>query len=178
MHSRSRSTVTMHRTAAPASPHYAGTAAPLAAPSDGTLSNTLPESTTRKRDTPNWDSMNALFSAEDGVEQPVFRESDGMHYNRHSGIKRIVKTKLPDDSEEYEKRAKGGPLMTAVTPIKLKPGQPYMFVDLNVPIRAIYFPLAQKPSTVFPDLCSYLMVDFSPCLVVRCRDGCSQSEWA
>jgi hypothetical protein len=35
-----------------------------------------------------------------------------------------------------------------------------MYIDLTFPIRAIYFPLAQKPSKVFPDLCSYLMVDF------------------
>jgi hypothetical protein len=50
--------------------------------------------------------------------------------------------------------------MTALTPIALDPSQPYMYIDLTFPIRAIYFPLAQKPSKVFPDLCSYLMVDF------------------
>lgn len=50
--------------------------------------------------------------------------------------------------------------MTALTPIVLDPSQPYMYIDLTFPNRAIYFPLAQKPSKVFPDLCSYLMVDF------------------
>jgi len=107
-----------------------------------------------------WESMMFLFGTREGFENPVKRESDGAHDSRHSGIERVIKTKLPGKTEEYEKRAKGGPLMTAVTPIKLDPNQPYMFIDLNVPIRAVYFPLAQKPSTMFPDLCSYLMVNF------------------
>lgn len=99
-----------------------------------------------------------------------------MHYSRHSGIKRMVKTMLPDDSDEYEKRAKGGPVLTTVTPIKLNPSQPYMYIDLNVPIRAVYFPLAQKPSTVFPDLCSYLMVDFRMRQGVRMHNMVDQDD--
>ena len=77
---------------------------------------------------------------------------------------------MPSDTDEYEKRAKGGPLMTAITPVKLHPDQPYMYIDLNVPIRAVYFPLAQKASSVFPDLCSYLMVDFRMRQGVRMYD--------
>lgn len=72
----------------------------------------------------------------------------------------MTKTMLLLDTDEYEKRAKGGPLKTAVTPVKLYSRLPYMHIDLVFPIRAMYFPLAQKPSSVFPDLCSYLMVDF------------------
>ena len=84
--------------------------------------------------------MNVFFRTKEGFENPVQRQLDGAHYSRHSGIKRFIKTKLQTASEEYEKRAKGGPLLTAVTPIKLEPGQPYMFIDLNFPIRAVYFP--------------------------------------
>jgi hypothetical protein len=107
-----------------------------------------------------WDAMVVSFGTKDGFEKPVSAGSDHRHDSRHSGIERVVSTTLPRNTDEYEKRAKGGPLKTAVTPIKLDPSQPYMYIDLNVPIRAVYFPLAQKPSTVFPDLCSYLMVDF------------------
>jgi hypothetical protein len=107
-----------------------------------------------------WNAMIVSFGTKEGFEKLVSAGSDGRHDSRHSGIKREVSTVLPSDTDEYEKRAKGGPLMTAITPVKLHPDQPYMYIDLNVPIRAVYFPLAQKPSTVFPDLCSYLMVDF------------------
>ena len=89
-----------------------------------------------------WESMIVMFGTEEGFENPVQRVTDGMHYSRHSGIERMVKTKLPDDTDAYETRARGGPVMTAVTPVKLKPNQPYMYIDLNVPIRAVYFPLA------------------------------------
>jgi hypothetical protein len=114
----------------------------------------------KKEQYAHWNAMVVSFGTKDGFENPVSMGSDDRHDSRHSGIERVISTVLPSDTDEYEKRAKGGPLMTAVTPIKLDPSQPYMYIDLNVPIRAIYFPLAQKPSTVFPDLCSYLMVDF------------------
>ncbi|KAM0723079.1 hypothetical protein Q7P37_001279 [Cladosporium fusiforme] len=108
-----------------------------------------------------YDSMIVMFGTKEGFEKKVGRaDSDTRHDSRHSGIERMVKTQLPEDTDEYEKRKKGGPLMTAVTPIKLDNDLPYMYIDLIFPIRAIYFPLAQKPSSVFPDLCSYLMVDF------------------
>jgi hypothetical protein len=35
-----------------------------------------------------------------------------------------------------------------------------MWIDLMFPVRAVYFPLQQKPSKDYPDLCTYLMVDF------------------
>jgi hypothetical protein len=105
-----------------------------------------------------WEAMVVSFGTKDGFEKHL--DQGTAHGSRHADIKRVVKTMLPDDTDEYEKRARGGPVMTAVTPIKLHPDQPYMYIDLNVSIRAVYFPLAQKPSTVFPDLCSYLMVDF------------------
>jgi hypothetical protein len=106
-------------------------------------------------------AMIIMFGSKEGFEKKVGRgDGDWRHDSRHSGIERMVKTMLPDGSEEYERRAKGGPLMTALTPIKLHPDEPYMYIDLTFPIRAVYFPLAQKPSQTFPDLCSYLMVDF------------------
>ena len=36
----------------------------------------------------------------------------------------------------------------------------YMFVDLTMPLRAIYFPVAQQSDASFPDMCTYLMMDF------------------
>lgn len=119
-----------------------------------------------------WESMNVLFGTKEGFEKRVSMGpgSDGRHTSRHSGIKRVIRTILPHKTDEYEKRMKGGPLLTAVTPIKLDPNEPYMYIDLNVPIRAVYFPLAQKPSAVFPDLCSYLMVDFRMRQGVRMYD--------
>jgi hypothetical protein len=105
-------------------------------------------------------AMVISFGTKEGFETNVGSgDGDSRHDSRHSGIEREVKTLLPA-SEEYERRQRGGPLMTALTPIKLEPSQPYMYIDLTFPIRAVYFPLAQKPSKVFPDLCSYLMVDF------------------
>lgn len=106
------------------------------------------------------DALVVQFGTEEGFENKVGSgDGDTRHDSRHSGIKRLVKTSLPA-SGEYERRQRGGTLMTALTPIKLEPDEPYMYIDLTFPIRAIYFPLAQKPSKVFPDLCSYLMVDF------------------
>jgi hypothetical protein len=123
-----------------------------------------------------WESMIVMFGSKEGFENSVQRQSDGFHYSRHSGIKRMIKTRLPDGTEQYEKRAKGGPVLAALTPIKLDPAQPYMYIDLNVPIRAVYFPLAQKPSTMFPDLCSYLMVDFRMRQGVRMYDVIKQDR--
>lgn len=120
--------------------------------------------------------MIVLFGTKEGFENPVQRETDSMHYSRHSDIKRVVKTKLPDDTDEYGVRANGWSMLTAVTPIKLEKGQPCMFIDLNVPIRAVYFPLAQKPSTTFPDLCSYLMVDFRMRQGVEMFDDVKQDD--
>ncbi|GAB7332404.1 hypothetical protein MBLNU13_g04215t2 [Cladosporium sp. NU13] len=106
-----------------------------------------------------YNHMIVMFGSKEGFEKTV-QSRDGRHYSRHSDIKREIRIKLPGNTEEYEKRQKGGPLMTVMTPIELDPKEPYMYIDLIFPIRAIYFPLAQKPSSVFPDLCSYLMVDF------------------
>jgi hypothetical protein len=125
-----------------------------------------------------WHAMVVSFGTQTGFEKRVSMGSDRRHDSRHSDIKRTVKTTLPDDTDEYEKRARGGPLKTAVTPIKLKPGEPYMYIDLNVPIRAVYFPLAQKPSTIFPDLCSYLMVDFKMRQGVKMFDNVKSSSGA
>lgn len=39
--------------------------------------------------------------------------------------------------------------------------QPYILIDLAVPIRALYFPVAFQADEAYPDHCTYLMVDFT-----------------
>lgn len=64
----------------------------------------------------------------------------------------------------YKKRGAGGPAKIVLSPVELlndKDGPlPFMWIDLNFPVRAIYLPLQYQPSKDYPDLCSYLMLDF------------------
>lgn len=64
------------------------------------------------------------------------------------------------NTKEYRDRIKGGPQKVAILPVALKSGEKFMFIDMVVPIRAIYLPLAQKASSLFPELCTYLQIDF------------------
>ncbi|KAK9798009.1 hypothetical protein AB5N19_09656 [Seiridium cardinale] len=61
---------------------------------------------------------------------------------------------------EFRDSQAGGPDKVCIVPIPVKPKERFMFIDLLVPVRAIYFPLAQKVDNIDPDLCTYLMVDF------------------
>ncbi|KAL8992389.1 MAG: hypothetical protein Q9169_007139 [Polycauliona sp. 2 TL-2023] len=56
-------------------------------------------------------------------------------------------------------RAQGGPARFHLQPVTIGP-EKYMYLDLTVPVRAVYFPLAHQASAVNNELCSYLMVDF------------------
>lgn len=53
----------------------------------------------KDEDFPFYEAMIVMFGTKDGFESNVKTENSGSS-SRHSGIKRMVKTKLPDDSEE------------------------------------------------------------------------------
>ena len=68
-----------------------------------------------------WEAMVVSLGTQEGFEKPIQREPDGAHYSRHSDIKRVIKTMLPDKIKEYEKRANGGAVLTVVPPVKSEP---------------------------------------------------------
>ncbi|KAL8691175.1 MAG: hypothetical protein Q9224_004235 [Gallowayella concinna] len=53
----------------------------------------------------------------------------------------------------------GGPEKVHLQPVTLGLER-YMYLDLTVPVRAVYFPIAAKSSEFNEGLCTYLMVDF------------------
>ena len=52
-----------------------------------------------------------------------------------------------------------------------------MFVDLTIPIRAIYFPVAQTSDDSFSDMCTYLMMDFTHETDIKINSNQSSSWW-
>lgn len=76
----------------------------------------MPGKHNKKDQYPYWHAMIVLFGSKEGFETSDYKQN-----SRHAGIYRMVKTYLPSTTDEYQKRAKGGPLFTAVTPIKLDP---------------------------------------------------------
>lgn len=62
----------------------------------------------------------------------------------------------PNEIRDFEK---GGPNKVVIMPFELG-SERYMFMDLTVPVRAVYLPLAYQCDENFQDLCSYLMIDF------------------
>lgn len=63
------------------------------------------------------------------------------------------------NANEIRDCEKGGPNKVVVMPFQLG-DEKYMYMDLTVPVRAVYFPLAYQCDENFQDLCSYLMIDF------------------
>ncbi|CAO1600292.1 MAG: hypothetical protein LQ349_009024 [Xanthoria aureola] len=76
-----------------------------------------------------------------------------------SGITRRVALGCNDNGNEARDFDSGGPHKVCIMPVRLG-NEPFMFLDCTAPIRAVYFPLAHVCSEAFPDICSYLMVDF------------------
>ncbi|KAL9098422.1 MAG: hypothetical protein Q9163_005913 [Psora crenata] len=90
-----------------------------------------------------WDTMHCNFGDNrDGTE-----------------LKRRVISATNTNFNEIRDRDSGGPAKIRLCPIPMGP-EKYLFLDLVVPIRAIYFPLASKASAVNQNLCTYLMMDF------------------
>lgn len=81
-------------------------------------------------------------------------------------VNRHVVCDLNQDWGEIRRFNEGGSRKVEFRPVKLGDGD-FMYIDLTMRIRAIYFPLAHKASAVNEDLCTYLMIDF------RMRDGAS-----
>ncbi|KAL8693756.1 MAG: hypothetical protein Q9224_003694 [Gallowayella concinna] len=86
------------------------------------------------------------------------RVSFGSH-KAGSGITRRVALGCNDNGNEARDFDSGGPHKVCIMPVQLG-NEPYMFLDATAPIRAVYFPLAHVCSEAFPDICSYIMVDF------------------
>lgn len=74
-------------------------------------------------------------------------------------LKRRVICDTNTNMNELRDSDQGGPRKVRLCPVPMGP-EKYLFIDLVVPIRAIYFPLAAKASAINEDLCSYLMIDF------------------
>ena len=86
-------------------------------------------------------------------------------------LKRQVICDTNTNFDEIRDNDAGGPRKTRLCPVPMGP-EKYAFIDMVVPIRAIYFPLAAKAGAINQDLCSYLMVDF------RLPKGVSmRSQW-
>ncbi|KAI4184282.1 MAG: hypothetical protein L6R41_004853 [Letrouitia leprolyta] len=75
------------------------------------------------------------------------------------GITRRVALGCNSNGNEARDYDSGGPHKVCLMPLQLG-DEPYMFMDCTAPIRAVYFPLAHVCSEAFPDICSYIMVDF------------------
>jgi hypothetical protein len=69
-----------------------------------------------------------------------------------------------DESGDYVLPSKTEGLRVLIRPV---PGrrhkQSFMYLFINKPIRALYSPLNNSADDHYPDLCSYLMVDFCSC---------------
>ena len=86
-----------------------------------------------------------------------------------SELKRRIICGANTNFNEIRDRDKGGPEKVILCPVATGP-EKYHFLDVSVPIRAIYFPLASRVSAVNEDLCSYLMIDFRLRKWVQVRD--------
>ncbi|KAH7031529.1 uncharacterized protein B0I36DRAFT_363208 [Microdochium trichocladiopsis] len=73
--------------------------------------------------------------------------------------RRILRVDPCPDGEAYE-QGRGGVDRVLIRPISVTPRDGYMFMDLEVPLRAVYLPLAPRVDSRYPDLRTYLMVTF------------------
>ncbi|PWI64480.1 hypothetical protein PCL_09635 [Purpureocillium lilacinum] len=102
-------------------------------------------------------SFNIMFSnTQEKSETPAGQG----HKPRGVEMKRIIQVETLSDAKEYRDNANGGPDKVTILPIPVGKDEKYMFIDLVVPVRAIYLPLAQKVDNLDPDLCTYIMIDF------------------
>ncbi|KAL8882293.1 MAG: hypothetical protein Q9192_007608, partial [Flavoplaca navasiana] len=90
-----------------------------------------------------WDSQSALFS----------NSNDGTNITREVVLGKNTNYNSCRDKDQ------GGPDKIHLQPITMG-NEKYMFLDLTVPVRAVYFPVAHKSSALNEELCTYLMVDF------------------
>ncbi|KAL8782465.1 MAG: hypothetical protein Q9213_005359 [Squamulea squamosa] len=60
---------------------------------------------------------------------------------------------------EIHDKDQGGPVKVHLQPVPLGQGR-YMYLDLTVPVRAVYCRIAAKSCAYNEELCTYMMVDF------------------
>jgi hypothetical protein len=68
----------------------------------------------------------------------------------------VANNQNANEIRDYEA---GGPRKVVLMPVQLG-SEKYMFMDMTAEVRAIYFPLAHQCDEAFPNICSYLMIDF------------------
>lgn len=101
-------------------------------------------------------SFNIMFSK---TLEPA--ETLAAHKPKGIDIERTVRIDTLNSGTEYRDNVKGGPDKVTIMPVPIKgKDERYLWIDMLVPIRAIYLPLAQKVDSLDPDLCTYIMIDF------------------
>ena len=60
--------------------------------------------------------------------------------------------------------------MVIIRAVPIDKSADFMFIDPLAPLRAVYFPLVYQCGEAFPDLCSYLMVDFKTRSEIKFRN--------
>ncbi|EQL03182.1 hypothetical protein OCS_01105 [Ophiocordyceps sinensis CO18] len=101
-------------------------------------------------------SFNVMFSKtqEDSTTHAA-------HKPKGIEMSRMFRIDTLNDAAAYRDNVGGGPDKVTMMPIPIKgKDERYLFIDLVVPVRAIYLPLAHKVDNLDPDLCTYIMIDF------------------
>ncbi|KAF5026919.1 hypothetical protein F66182_949 [Fusarium sp. NRRL 66182] len=62
---------------------------------------------------------------------------------------------------ECRDHERGGPRKYILRPVRIhNPNTQWLWIDATIPLRAIYFPVAQRTDQAFPNLCTYAVIDF------------------
>ncbi|KAF5531305.1 hypothetical protein FNAPI_13295 [Fusarium napiforme] len=62
---------------------------------------------------------------------------------------------------ECRDHQRGGPRKYILRPVEiLEPDTQWLWIDATIPLRAIYFPVAFNTDQAFPNLCTYVVIDF------------------
>ncbi|KAE8404939.1 hypothetical protein BDV37DRAFT_103830 [Aspergillus pseudonomiae] len=82
-------------------------------------------------------------------------------YGSNNNIRRWAQIPLERNPAEFRDRDRGGAQKVRVHPCPLPTEQEqWIWIDLVTPIRAIYFPLSQQADQDFPQLCTYVQINF------------------
>ena len=66
-----------------------------------------------------------------------------------------------NNGSSYTDADKSGGWKICIRPCPVPSGYRFMFVDIVQPIRAIYIPQLQQADEKYPELCSYVMIDYT-----------------
>ncbi|OGM48634.1 hypothetical protein ABOM_002065 [Aspergillus bombycis] len=82
-------------------------------------------------------------------------------YGRNNNISRWAQIPLETNPAEFRDSYNGGAQKVRVHPCPLPTtAEQWIWLDLVTPIRAIYFPLSQQADQDFPQLCTYVQINF------------------